>query len=97
MLLKALSTSPGGHCCVAVAFSGADIVVCAAARFGTAGTYSDKNGKVPNSVKYGGRAIVKNGPCFQVIELYPSQFFSPPELVCLWYRRNIANGVNGCP
>lgn len=51
-----------------------------AARFGTAGTYSDKNGKVPNSVKYGGRAIVKNGPCYQV--RLPSLSVSFP--ICLY-------------
>ncbi|CAL8467418.1 g6956 [Coccomyxa elongata] len=49
--------------------------------FGTAGTYSDKNGKVPNSVKYGGRAIVKNGPCYQGATVSNDQIFTAVDCV----------------
>ena len=51
--------------------------VAAITRFGTATTYYDNNGVVPNKVKYGGRAIVKNNsPCFQVGLLLPSELLS---------------------
>ncbi|BDA42947.1 probable protein EXORDIUM-like 5 [Coccomyxa sp. Obi] len=45
--------------------------------FGTAGTYYDNNGKVPNLVKYGGRAVVANkqSTCFLSTTLSNDQIF----------------------
>nr|QOL01142.1 putative extracellular protein CSOL_065 [Pseudococcomyxa simplex] len=49
--------------------------------FGTATTYYDNNGKVPNIVKYGGRAVVKNGPCYQGASLSNDQIFNSVDCV----------------
>ncbi|CAL8467417.1 g6955 [Coccomyxa elongata] len=50
--------------------------------FGTASTYYDNNGKVPNKVKYGGRAIVKNNsPCWQGAALSNDQIFTAVDCV----------------
>ncbi|EIE24427.1 hypothetical protein COCSUDRAFT_65352 [Coccomyxa subellipsoidea C-169] len=49
--------------------------------YGTATTYSDKNGAIPNIVKYGGRAVVKNGPCFVGNNLSNDQIFTVVDCV----------------